>query len=102
VSSGFGSSFPNGGDSGRIVDVLVQGANHVRRLKRRDERGDRTRSAERVELHIEPAIERRRLALRRPPVLEDICCLELLLLRPVVDACVHDRSWSQAAASFAW
>ena len=82
------------------VGVLVERAVDTGRLESRHERR-RVVYRRRHRLHVEPAVERRRLALDRAPMLGDVGALDLLLLGPVVDACLHVRSWSHRAASLA-
>src|SRR5206468_10084822 len=64
--------------------------------------------AETVELHVEPAIQRRRLAQGGPAVLGDVDLggariFRAVLVRPFVDPHLHvPLSCSHAAASRAW
>ena len=89
-------------DTFRIVHVLVEDGVDLGRGQRITQRGAVARAAKRIELHVEPAVERGRLPVRGQPVLGDVDLLEALLLRPLVDTDFHTLSWSQRAASVAW
>ena len=64
-------------DAGRIVHVLVEHAATPAASSADDQRSGVPRTAVRVELHEEPAVERRRLAVRRAAVLRDVDAFEL-------------------------
>ena len=59
-------------DTGRVVHVLVQHAGDARASSAAISARCHARAAVRVELHVEAAVERRRLAVGRAAVLGDV------------------------------